>query len=474
MARQIGRAGRLTALALATGTLVVAATGTSGAATVAVPDVFGGRAQGTAIHIEVNLPVAIPVPGLGTITGLVQDISFTEGNAAKDVTSILSNAKAVLGNGTLAPLNLVSEASLTGKRSDSKALVSIPANPLISGGIGTISSSVSPESATSALTSTSSASLASLRIGLGGLLDSLPLKAELADALNTVEATVDSTTGTLTQTIGTALDTLDQVSGGATAPVAAQVEAVEAQLTTLLDTLQGTLSNLTADSDLLSLSLLESSNTITRKGDMVEARALSAIGGLDILAGLVHVDAVKTESFSTANGVKGAAAADSLTTVVGVKVADILDLKLTDKGLSGSVLGNSLPPAAQDAVNTVIAGLNGLLATAGVNIVYGAKTSTVDPNGQSASSSSQGVGIIVNPPVLNLAKPLLAVQLVPAGTAVNAARLAKPAAPVTPRVTTPRTSLPRTGAPEAVAILGAGLVATAAVVNRRRRANAEA
>ena len=123
MARQTTRAGRLTALALATGTLVVAATGTSGAATVAVPDVFGGRAQGTAIHIEVNLPVAIPVPGLGTITGLVQDISFTEGSSAKDVTSMVSNAKAMLGNGTLAPLNLVVEASLTGKQSDSKKAV---------------------------------------------------------------------------------------------------------------------------------------------------------------------------------------------------------------------------------------------------------------------------------------------------------------------------------------------------------------
>jgi len=473
MARLTTRAGRLTALALATGTLVVAGTGSAGAAVVAVPDVFGGKAQGTAIHIEVNLPVAIPIPGLGTVTGLVQDISFTEGTTAKDVTNVLSNAKAVLGNGALTPLNIIAEASLTGKPSDSKSLVSIPVNPLISGGIGTITSSVSPESATSALTSTSSSSLASLRIGLGGLTDSLPLKTDLDSALNQVQATVDSTQGTLTSTINTALDTLNQVSGGATAPVAAQVEAVESQLTTLLDQLQGTLTNLTADSDLLSLNLLESTNTITRKGDMVEARALSAIGGLDVLAGLVHVDAVKTESFSSANGVKGAAAADSLTTVLGLKVADVLDLKLTDKGLSGTVAGQSLPPAAQDAVNTVINSVNGLLATAGVNIVYGQKTSTVDPNGKSASSSSQGVGIIVNPPVLGLAKPLLAVQLVPAGTAVNAARLAKPAAPVTPRVNTPR-SLPRTGAPETVAIVGAGLVATAAVVSRRRRVTTEA
>ncbi|HVE98465.1 MAG TPA: hypothetical protein VNA12_04725 [Mycobacteriales bacterium] len=472
MARLTTRAGRLTALALATGTLVVAGTGSAGAATVAVPDVFGGKAQGTAIHIEVNLPVAIPVPGLGTITGLVQDISFTEGTTNKDVTSVLSNAKAVLGNGMLTPLNIVSEASLTGKPSDSKSLVSIPVNPLISGGIGTITSSVSPETATSALTSTSSSSLASLRIGLGGLTDSLPLKTDLDAALNTVQSTVDATQGTLSSTINTALDTLNEVSAGATAPVAAQVEAVEQQLTTLLDQLQGTLANLTADSDLLSLSLLESSNTITRKGDMVEARALSAIGGLDILAGLVHVDAIKTESFSAVNGLKGSAAADSLTTVLGLKVADVLDLKLTDKGLSGTVAGQALPTAAQDAVNTVISSVNGLLATAGVNIVYGQKTSSVDPAGRTASSSSQGVGIVVNPPVLGLAKPLLAVQLVPAGTAVNAARLAKPA-PVTPRVNTPR-SLPRTGAPETVAIVGAGLVATAAVVSRRRRLSTEA
>ena len=469
MAKNVSRGARLTALALATGTLVVAATGPAGAAPVTVPDVFGGSAKGTAIRIEINLPVAIPAGPLGNITGIVQEISVTEGVASKDAVKVSSVAKAVLGNGTLAPLNLVAESSLSGsKQSDSKSLVSIPVNPLISGGVGTITSSVAPDNVTSALTSTSRSTLVDLKVGMPAL-PGLP-QLDLSTVVDTLNDTVDEATGTATQVVNEAVTTLDGLTGGATAPVAQQIEQIQETLTAVLDNLQETVANLANDPTLLSIALLESTNTITRKGSMVESKATSAVGGISALAGLVTLDAVKTESISSANGVKGAAAADTVTTVAGLKVGDLLKLDLTDKGLSGSLLGNELPAAAKDAVNTAVGAINGVLATAGVNIVYGKKATTVDPNGQSAASSSEGVGIVVNPPVLNLAKPLLAVQLVPAGTAVNAARLAKP---VAPRVNQPRTSLPRTGAELPLfAILGSGLAGAALVVRRRRSAEA--
>jgi hypothetical protein len=470
MVKHNSRGARLTALALATGTLVVAATGSAGAAPVSVPDVFGGSAKGTAIHIEINLPVAIPAGPLGTITGIVQDISLTEGLASKDVTKVASVAKAVLGNGTLAPLNLVSESSLSGaKQSDSQSLVAIPANPLISGGVGTITSSVAPDNATSALTSTSRSTLLGLEVGLPALPE-LPVGLDLGALVDQLNATVDEVEGTVTGTVDTAVSTLNDLSGGVTAPVAEEIKVVTDTLTNTLDNLQGVVANLANNPSLLSIGLLESTNTITRKGSMVESKATSAVGDISALGGLVTLEAVKTESFSTANGLKGAAAADTLTTVVGLKVADLLELDLTDKGLSGSLLGEALPAAAKDAVNTAIGALNGVLATAGVEIVYGKKTSSVAADGSTAASSSEGVGIVVNPPVLNLAKPLLAVQLVPAGTAVNAARLAKP---VTPRVTTPgKRPLPRTGAELPLfAVLGSG-VAAAALVARRRNAEA--
>lgn len=477
MAKFISRGARLTALALATGTLVVASTGSAGAAPVPVPDVFGGHATGTAVRLEINLPQAVNLPVVGDITSLIQEISFVEGNTAKGVTpTTTSVAKAVLGNGNVVALSdvlgLSVESSLSGKQSASDAILAQDLG-LLQVGVGQLTSSVAPDSATSALTSASSSSLASLRVGLGSLTDSLPLKADLMEVVETLNSTVDTAQGTVNAAVTDALTVLDEATQGATAPVVAQVEAVKEQLTTLLDSLQNTIGNLSADTDLVRLSLLESTENITRAGSMVTAKATSSVGGLSILGGLVSVDAVKTESVSSANGVKGSAAADTLTTILGLKVADVLDLKLTSEGLEGTVLGNALPDVAKDAVQDVIQAVNGVLATAGVQIVNGATDTAVDPAGKFARSSSQGVGIVVNP--LKAAKPLVSVQLVPAGTAVNAAHLAKPPAKVTPpTIKTPtKTPLARTGVElPLLAVFGTGLAGVALVARRRRTVEA--
>jgi hypothetical protein len=479
MAKFNSRGARLTALALTTGTLVVAGTGSAGANPVAVPDVFGGTAQGTAIHLEINLPQAIPtsVPVLGGITALVQDISFTEGNTAKGVApKATSVAKAVLGNGNVVLLSDVLgktvTSSLDGKATDHYAIASKDLG-LLKVGIGEITSSVAPDSATSALTSSSTSSLASLRVGLAGLPD-LPVKTDLNAVVETLNDTVDGAQSTVGSAVDNALAALDQATQGATAEVTQQVAAIKQQLTSLLDSLQQTIGSLSADSDLVRLSLLESTENITRAGSMVTAKAVSSVGGLDILGGLVHVDAVKTESVSSANGTKGAAAADTLTTILGLKVADVLDLKLTADGLEGTVLGNQLPAEAKDAIQTVISTVNGVLATAGVEIVNGKTTKSVDPAGKFARSSSEGVGISVNP--LKAAKPLVLVQLVPAGTAVNATHIpAKKTQPKTPaKVSQPTEGThPHTGAPLPLyAFLGTGLAGAALVARRRRTVEA--
>ena len=478
MAKFYSRGARLTALALATGTLVVATTGSAGATAepVAVPDVFGGSATGTAVRLEINLPQAVSLPLVGDITSLVQEISFTQGNTAKGVTpTTTSVAKAVLGNGNVVALSdvlgLAVESSLSGKQSDSDAILAQDLG-LLSVGVGQITSSVSPDSATSALTSASSSSLASLKVGLGDLGD-LPLKADLTDVLETLNTAVEDGVGTVDATFDTALSVLDEATQGAAAPVVEQVQAVKQELTLLLDSLNDTIGKLNAGTDLVSLSLLESTENITRAGSMVTAKATSSVGGINILGGLVTVDAVKTESVSSANGVKGSAAADTLTTILGLKVADVLDLKLTSKGLEGTVLGNSLPDVAKDAVQDVIEAVNGVLATAGVQIVNGETVSDVDANGKYARSSSQGVGIVVNP--LKAAKPLVSLQLVPAGTAVNAAHLAKPPAKVTPpTVKTPtKTPLARTGVELPLfAVVGTALAGVALVARRRRTVEA--
>jgi hypothetical protein len=471
MAKYYSRGARFTALALATGTLVVAGTGSANAKAIAVPDVFRGTADGVSISIKINLPAAIPtsVPVVGGIASLQQDISISHGDTAKGIApKATSVATATLGDGTIVAvsdlLGLKVKSSLDGKKSDSNALLAQNVAGLIRVGVGQINSSVAPDSATSALTSTSSSSLASLHVGLGGL--NLPVKADLADVVDTLNGTVDSAQGTVTSAVDNALNVLDQATQGATAPVVEQVNAVKAQITSLLDSLQQTLSGLSADSDLLSLSLLDSSTNVTRAGAMVTAKATSGVGGLDILNGLVHLDAVKSESISSANGQKGSAAADTLTTILGLKVADVLDLKLTSDGLEGTVLGNSLPSAAKDAVNTVIAAVNGVLNLAGVQITNAVSHSTVDPNGKSASSYTDGVSISVNP--LKAAKPLVQVQLVPASTAVNAQ--ITPQSKVPPAVITPtQTPLARTGANLPLFALGGTILVGFALVARRRR-----
>lgn len=473
MAKFNSRGARLTALALATGTLVVAGTGTAGANPVAVPTVFGGTAQGTAIHLKINLPQAVTLPNVGTIQSLEQDISFTEGNTAKGIAPApTSVARAVLGNGNVVVLSdalshkVVS--SLDGQMSAHDAIVSQDLG-LIKVGVGEITSSVAPDSATSGLTSSSSSSLASIKIGLASLPD-LPVKTDLKSVVTTLNDTVDGTQSTLGAAVDNALKTLDETTQGATAEVTSQVKAVKAELTTLLDSLQQTIGSLSADTDLVRLSLLESTENITRAGSMVTAKATSGVGGLDILGGLVHLDAVRTESVSSANGTKGAAAADTLTTILGLKVSNVLDLKLTSKGLEGTVLGNQLPAAAKDAVQTVISTVNGLLTTAGVEITNGGTQSDVDPNGQFASSSSKGIGIVVNP--LHATNPLVSVQLVPAGTAVNAAIVKGPQtqvhAPSNP-LTSVNPPLARTGVELPLfALFGFGFAGAALVVRRRR------
>lgn len=477
MAKFNSRGARLTALALATGTLVVAGTGSAGANPVAVPDVFGGTARGTAIHIEINLPTAIPanVPVIGGLTSLVQDISFTEGNTAKGVApKAVSVAKATLGNGNVVVLSDVLGkkvvSSLDGAPSADDAILAQDIG-LMKIGVGQIHSNVAPDSATTGLTSSSSSALTDLHIGLAGL--NLPMKTELTNVLETLNTTVDGAESTLGTTLDSALDVLNQAADGAAAPVVAQIQAVKQQLISLVDMLRSTIGGITADTNLVDLGLLKSTENITRAGSMVTAKATSEVVGLNILNGLVKLDGVKTESVSSANGVKGAAAADTLTTIAHLSVADKLDLKLTKDGLSGSLLGDELPAVAQDAVQTVISTVNGVLALAGVQIIQGKTEKSVDPAGKFASSSSEGVGIVVNP--LKAAKPLVLVQLVPAGTAVNAAHSPKNPQVAVPQIKNPDTTgtMPRTGAELPLfAILGTGLAGAALVARRRRTVEA--
>ncbi len=450
MATFAKRGARLTALTLVPAAFAVAMTGGSAQALpVQIPDVFGGTAKAAAIHIEVNLPI----PGVPSI---VQDISLTDGNALKSLNGALESVgKSTLGNGTL--INKEVLASLTTVLEKSDAI--LPTQQLlglVTLGLGNIKSTVAPEATSSVLTSSSSSQLATLRIGMGALTSALPLLKEdlLSSVTDQVTPVVDTVLGLLNST-----------------PVTPVLQPVLDQVNPLVDNLTSLIGNLSADDALLGLNLIESSNTITRKGEAMTSEAFASLGGKDtpaltVLGGLVTIDAIKTRSFSTAGGSKGSAAADTTTDILNIKVGDILNLALGSNGLTGSIGGNTLPLGAlNDAFQQVIGTVNGLLDVAGVKILTGQKVVNVDPNGKFASSSSEGLGIIVNP--LKALKPLVGIQLVPAGTAVNAARVAKPVPVVKP----PARPLPRTGAELPLfAVLGTGLAGMALVARRRRLA----
>lgn len=486
MARMVSKGARLTSLALATGTLVVAS-GVGSAHALDIPSVFGGVANASAIHVEVNLPIALPIGNSGqSITSIIQDISAVTGNTALGGSSPVAVAKAVLGNGNVVLLsdllNKVANSSLLSKLDDTAGILA-PTDilgGLIHVGIGNVVSHVAPEATASTLTSSSSSRLAELKISLGNLLPTGGLSsggvAQLGDVLNTVTDTVNGALNNALPTINNALGVLGASStksdAAATPGGLASLGAVTGLVSGLPNALSAATDLLGTSGNILTLGILDASNKITRAGAAVTSEAAAGVAGLDVLGGLVHLDAVKSSVKAVAGGVPGSASSSTDNTILGLSVKDLLNLKLDGNGLTGSLAGTALPSVAQGALDTVLSAVNGVLDVAGVKIQYGQKLTSHSPDGRSASASTQGVGIIVAPPVLTSllgGKPLVSVQLVPAAAAVNAAIVpVVPKTPVTPKSPTTITTLAHTGAPLTI-LGGLGLIMVLGAMAARRR-----
>lgn len=430
------------------------------------PDMYRGAAEGTALLLEVHLPAPVEIPGVGTVTDITQSVSLAEGSAGKPFEgAVVAEAMARLGDGSIKPLNDVlgaaTKASLRGDREASDRVLAQDAG-LVQVGVGERSARVTPEATGSVLTSTSTSSLARLTVGLGGLPDN-EVTAQLKAAAEQLNAAVEPAVGSVTIAITEALDQLGQVSDQAPEPVQQQVEAAQETLTGLLAALQQSLAGLADDVSLVDLTLLRSSSEITRKGALMTATATTGIGGIDVLGGLIHIEAVKTVTTAAAGGVRGSAAAKTTTQVVGAKVGDLVDLKVTPKGVSGAVLDQELPPGAAAAVAAALAEVNKLLDAAGVRIIQGDERQTAAADGKSASASSEGVVIVIDPLKAG-DKPLLALRLVPANVAVEAG-----IAPVVKPAVQKRPVLAQTGGDpsEAIALLAAALLVGLVAIRRR-------
>ena len=486
-----GRVGRLTALAIATGTLVAAGSGVAGASAPAGTRQLTASGVGSALHLTINLPDAV-AQVLGTST-IEQYISLTDGKVST-IGLPAAQTTAILGKGTTPVLsdllNKSTSAVLNGKTEDSSSSPLNIDQPGFKVQLLPLSSKVAnPATTLNGAVAQSSSAIA--HISIGGLplaqLNTVtaPVQAVLGTALGTVNGTTAQATASVTDSVNTALGALNGVTQNATAPVSSAVQSqVDSAVSTLNGAISGltsTLTNLQADTDLVSLDAVTSDQAIVRNGDAVTSTVSNTIKNLSVLNGLVKVSAITSEAMATAGGAPGTAKASTNAPVFKVDVANgALTALLDQNGLNiGGTVGSALPPEVQGAVNTALDAVNSTLnEAAGINVEIGQGATNVAPDGTSAVAKVAATRITVDPPALhgNVQGVALPVALLPAdkkfltlelvsAEAVAANQLV-PAAPV--QLAAPK-ALPRTGGNLPLTGAIAALFVGAAMVIRRRR-----
>jgi hypothetical protein len=484
-----GRVARLTALALATGTLVAAGAGTAQAATATksttkLTNKIQALGNGQVVHVRIALPVALP--GVGQI--IDQYISMASGTVTT-VTNLGAKSTGTIGKGAVPLvselLNGVANADLAGKHTDSVALVDQDnlaglgltlkaltskadvAKPTLD---GVIAHSVSTVAAVKLNALTLPA--------LGKVTD--PVTGALTNVLGTVQSTTSTATATVSGLVNTAIGTLNAASSNAAAPVTAPVQAAIATVTTALDdlitTIQSAVTGLTSGTGLIDLGIMKSEQTITRTGLAVTSNVKNSLAGLSLLGGLVTVDGLTSEAQATAGGKPGTASVLHTPGVLTLKVADALTLKIGKTIELAGTLGSALPADLQNTVNGTLTQVLGLLRdTLGLDFAPGSSVESVAKDGTSAATTVSAAKLTLNPPVISALLPkgekLITVELVGAQAAVGDKIIAQTITPSTPIT---KTTLPRTGANlPLTAGIATGLMGLAFVARRRRMAISE-
>lgn len=472
-----GTLARLTALALATGTLVAVGTAPASAAAPSVERLFDASTSGAVLRIEVNLPAGVP----GVLPQqIVQDVVLADA-AARTGSAATALGNAFIGSDGTVP---VLQGLLDGKAQASPAqpraeyaLLDLPENPLgLTGGVLKAVSEVATDMNADGTLASSTSSIASLQLPAAGALDAV--LAPLQDALNAALGATAGTDGpaaggspvapvttTVEDVLGTVLDTLDEVTSDASAPVSDATRDAVAQLTAeingLLSSLTTQVATLGANDALLDVGLIETTQSVTKKAGTATSTVENELAGISLLGGLVSVDGIT--SVATASlGDAGASAANAEATLLKANVADLVNLELTDQleVLLGGAAGAALPAPVLDAVNGAIAQVNGLLAsTLGLSVIQAEATEAATADSAKATVNA---ATLVLDPLGNAEAPLLRIGFVPAEAQVVAQSVTRP-------VTTP-VSLPRTGGELPLAAAGAVLIVGAALVARRRRA----
>ena len=473
-----GRVARLTALALATGTLVAAGAGSAAAATTSTTtDKIQALGNGQVVHVRIALPVALP--NVGQI--IDQYISMTDGTVTT-VNNLGAKSVAQIGKGAVPVISDLlagtAASDLNGKKSASVALVDQDIAELgLSLKALAAKSNVATPSQNGVL-SHSESTVASVKLNALALpalsVATKPVVDALTTVVDTAQKTTNSATTTVTGVLNTAIDQLNAATNNASAPVSAPVKAavtqVTSQLNTLLSTIQTQIAGLDSNAKLIDLGVMSSQQTISRVGHQVTSNVKDQLAGLSLLGGLVSVDALQSEASATAGGTAGTAAVTHVPGVLTVHVADALTLKIGKTIELGGTLGDALPANLKQTVNATLATVLGLLRDQlGLDFQPGAFVENVAKDGSSAATTVNAAKLVINPPALAALLPkgekLITVEMVGAQAAVGAqvVTLAKTVAPATV------TSLPRTGANLPLTGAAAAALIGLAMVARRRR-----
>ncbi len=477
-----GTLARLTALAVATGTLVVAGGAAPAGAAAADLNRMTATGSGSALTLTVNLPAALAGTPLGQT--IVQTISLTDGSVST-VATPLASTTAVLGKGSTPVLSDLlarsTSAALAGPREQNQPGLELDQAGIKASILPLVSKVADPAKDGVLAHSTSGVAKVSIGdltgLGLGAVTD--PVVDILSTAVTPVAGQGDSAPanapGAVGATVSSAIDTLNGATGDAAAPVTAPVQAaIDAAVATLTDTLTGLTGSvgLLADAtDLVTLDAVISDQSISRKGTTVTSAVTNTVKNVNVLNGLVKIAAIESSATAVAGGKAGTGAATTKAPVLDVTLADGALTALIDAtGITvGGTLGDALPAELTGTVNDALSTVNGLLAEAvGLDVQIGKGATSISPDGTSSAAAVSATTVTVNPPVLSAllpaGKPLMTLQLVSANAAVGSQILAAPVAAPPVAVALPRTggALPLTGA------LATLMLGTALVLRRRR------
>jgi hypothetical protein len=445
MTTRVGRTVRLSALALATGTVVVAATTGANASTSASTSVsYAGTTGSSNVSLNLTLPLTSDLaPTLGTFfttagltnpfgsdgtisLSLLNETGALQHDATGAISPIATSTGAVAG-GTLGSLitslqadlpiaiNQTVTASLAnpGTHTSSQALGEVtnelPAT--VQGLIGLSLPGVSESTVRSPQVTSGTSSIAN--VDLAKIADALPAGtlAPLESALSTVLTEETSLFGTATGDLGPALQAQVKMLPS---PLNTELSTAIADGTTLATELNSEIpAALTAleDGSVVSLDGLTTTHSTTTSGTTEISTVTNKLAGLSILGGLVKLDGFSNSLTTEAGGTAGTAkviaqpnlvtasagTSNELSAAVGQAVvlegtiADLLNAATGD--LASTVLGE-----LSTGLKTLTSTLNSTLAVAGIQIEPDAVLkNVVAKDGTAAQAALSGLQIIVNP-----------------------------------------------------------------------------